>query len=80
MTEGKYHKDGNVWYEGMKKITGVELRYGTYEDFQRLYTCKGIWKEDCNDKGLEFPILCSYPPCDNCKAIIPGIYIYIMLF
>ena len=79
LTKGKYKKDGNVWYDGMKKKTGVELRYATYEDFQRLFKCKGIWKEDCNEKGLEFPLLCSYPPCDNCEAKISGTYLYYLI-
>ena len=75
-TEGKYDNRANVWYEDMKKRIGVEPRDGTFEDFQRIYKCNNIHKKDCNDKGLEFPLSCSHPPCDNCGSHIPGTYSY----
>ena len=63
----------------MKKKTGVEPRDGTFEDFQRIHKCNRVSDliaKDCNDNGLEFPLVCSHPPCDNCGANIPGTYLY----
>ena len=74
--KGKYRDEANDWYEDMKKKTGVEPRHGTFEDFQRIHKCNDMKKKDCNDKGLEFPLNCSYPPCDNCRVNIPGTYLY----
>ena len=63
---GKHDPHANDWYSDMKKITGVEPSDASFYDFQRLYRCNGNRKNECIDKGLEFPLLCSYPPCDQC--------------
>ena len=67
-TFGKHRAEANVWYRNMKKITGVDPKDASYKDFQRIYKCNGIWAKDCNDKGLQFPLSCSYPPCDKCAV------------
>lgn len=52
----------------MIQITGVDVFHATFNDAQRYLKCKPIKKEDCNDKGLQFPITCSCPPCEQCSA------------
>ena len=52
----------------MQEVTGVNHTNATFEDFQREFKCKDIRKADCNDKGLQFPSTCSYPPCDKCTV------------
>ena len=49
-------------------VTGVPFEEATYEDFQRLFKCNDIHKAECNDKGLQYPRLCSHPPCDQCTV------------
>ena len=56
------------WYPEMEVVTGVTLNSATFEDFQREFKCKDIWKAECNDKGLQFPSTCSYPPCNQCTV------------
>ena len=70
-SNGKFHAKANEWYKGMEKSTGVEPSQATYEDFQRLFKCHDLFKSDCNDSGLDFPLQCSLPPCNEC-SIIPG--------
>ena len=72
---GKYKTEANEWFKDMKEVTGLEHRYASFEDFQRYFKCKKLEKENCNNKGLEFPMLCSYPPCDTCVADISGNYL-----
>ena len=73
--KGKYKTEANEWYKDMKEVTGLEYRYASLEDFQRYFKCKELEKEKCNDKGLEFPMICSYPPCDTCVTNISGNYL-----
>ena len=54
------------WYASMKDKCGVSVEDATFEDFQRLFKCANIWAELCNDKGLQFPTICSVPPCNSC--------------
>ena len=65
------------WYKGMKRITGVEPIEAKFEDFQRIFKCLDIWKELCNDQGLQYPLTCSHPPCNTCSMNQPGKYIKI---
>ena len=67
-TVGKHRAEANVWYRDMKKITGVDPKDASFKDFQRFFKCNGNWAKDCNDKGLQFPRSCSYPPCDKCTV------------
>lgn len=73
--KGKYKTEANEWYKDMKEVTGLEYRYASFEDFQRYFKCKELEKEKCNDKGLEFPMICSNPPCDTCVTNISGNYL-----
>ena len=72
---GKLWAEANEWYKDMKKITGVEPRDGSFEDFQRIFKCNDIWARDCNNKGLQFPLKCSHPPCNRCDVDPSGEYI-----
>ena len=74
---GKLWPEANEWYKDMKKQTGVEPRDGSFEDFQRIFKCNGIWAKHCNNQGLQFPLTCSYPPCNTCNKDQPGKYILI---
>ena len=64
---GRLWADVYGWYKDMKKITGVDPRDGSFGDFQRIFKCNGIWAQHCNNKGLQFPLTCSYPPCNTCN-------------
>ena len=72
---GKLWPEADEWYKDMKKQTGVEPRDGSFEDFQRIFKCNGIHDYDCNNIGLQFPLTCSYPPCNTCNENQPGMYI-----
>lgn len=50
----------------MLYFTGVSLDQGTFQDFQRLYTCGNLNAWQCNAVGLGFPDDCSNPPCWTC--------------
>ena len=55
----------------MRYVVGVEPKRicgPTYEDFQRMFKCQNIHSQWCNDKGLQFPVTCSVPPCNRCTA------------
>ena len=61
---------------GIEKICGVRLEEALINDIQRYYKCKDgflpkVIQSDCNDKGMQFPVICSSPPCDTCAAF-PG--------
>ena len=70
MKEGKKHPDADKWYRNMKEITGVDKFEATFGDWQRQFKCNGNWAIDCNEMGLEFPLTCSYPPCNTCYACL----------
>ena len=58
-------------YPHMKTITGITPHNAAFEDFQREFKCdqsgnRWTHNTDCSDKGLAFPVLCSFPPCDQC--------------
>jgi len=69
---GKLQPEANEWYKDMKKQTGVEPRDGSFEDFQRIFKCNGLHASDCNDRGLQFPLTCSYPTCNTCDQNQPA--------
>jgi len=59
------------WYQKayakkMYLVSGVNIAQATYQDFQRMYKCLNFNAHDCNDRGLDFPALCSKPPCNAC--------------
>ena len=68
VNHGKFSESASAWYAGIKEISGVTYGDATFQDFQRFYKCKGLAKGDCNDKGLQLPITCSYPPCNQCST------------
>jgi hypothetical protein len=62
------------WYQtayanNMYIVSGVSIAQATYQDFQRMYKCLNLNAHDCNDKGLEFPTVCSKPPCNACGTV-----------
>ena len=57
----------------MKEVCGVTSQEATINDIQRYFKCKDLAKEDCNDKGLQFPSNCTTPPCDECSISNEGI-------
>ena len=57
----------------MKEVCGVTSQEATINDIQRYFKCKDLAKEDCNDKGLQFPSKCTTPPCDECGISNKGI-------
>ena len=63
---GKNSGEASEWYPDMKETTGVDLIHGSFQDFQRLFKCKGLTPADCN--GLTHPKQCSVPPCNTCSA------------
>ena len=63
---GQSEQKAIQWYAGMYEISGVSIKNATYEDFQRLFKCKGLQQAHCNDKGLQFPSTCSRSPCNTC--------------
>ena len=44
---------------------------------QRYFKCRdgqhasNLIQDNCNDRGIRYPVTCSHPPCDNCNAF-PG--------
>ena len=70
--------DENLWYGNIKKIAGVEPRDASFEDLQRAFRCNEknnpTIEKECNAKGLEFPLKCTYPPCNTCNVKQPGKY------
>ena len=61
----------------MKKITGVEPYDASLEDFQRIFKCIDLAPEDCNEKELQYPLNCTYPPCSMCTKNQSGKYVLI---
>lgn len=59
------------WYDSMKDKCGVSVEDATFEDFQRLFKCENIAKNDCNDRGLQYPTTCSVYPCNVCTISPP---------
>ena len=49
----------------MLEVTGVNPTDATLKDFQREFKCKNLELGDC--KGLQFPLTCSFPPCNQCS-------------
>ena len=70
--------DENLWYGNIKKIAGVEPRDASFKDLQRVFRCNEknnpTIEKECNAKGLEFPLKCTYPPCNTCNVKQPGKY------
>ena len=66
--EGKNHADAPIWYKNMAEVTGVTIKDATFEDFQRYFKCTNLQAANCNEKGLGFPLTCSFPPCDKCYS------------
>ena len=56
----------------MKEICGVAAENATINDIQRWVKCNNMDPEHCNDMGLQHPITCSCPPCDQCFASCHG--------
>ena len=52
----------------MKEVTGKEPKDASFEDFQREFKCKDVQKAACNEQGLQFPLTCSFPPCNYCPG------------
>merc|ERR1712136_116806 len=59
------------WYDSMEDKCGVSVGDATFEDFQRLFKCEDIAKNDCNDRGLQYPTTCSVSPCNVCTISPP---------
>ena len=55
-------------YPEMEQVTGSKPESATFEDFQREFKCKNLHSSDCNEKLLEFPLTCSFPPCNQCTV------------
>ena len=68
VTQGKHRASAPTWYAGMATVTGVDHTVATFGDFQRFFKCTGDKSDKCNDQGLQFPAVCSAPPCTNCNA------------
>ena len=66
---GKDHLDANLFYPQMEQVTGVSPKLATIEDFQRMFKCNDNNKADCNEKGLQFPQTCTFPPCNQCYVL-----------
>ena len=64
--------DANTHYPELEMITGEKPQYATFEDFQRYFKCKNVQRDSCNDRGLDFPLTCSFPPCDQCSIGLEG--------
>ena len=56
----------------MEMVTGAKPKNAVFEDFQRYFKCKKVYKDYCNDEGLEFPLTCSFPPCNQCAIEFEG--------
>ena len=72
---GRY--DDPQWYSDMINTCGVSLENATLNDFQRFFKCRGYEQSaavqtDCIDQGLQFPTVCSCPPCDQCTPSCQG--------
>ena len=50
----------------MVHVCGVTTLNATRNDFQRYFKCKDVSVNDCED--LQFPNICSVPPCNDCPA------------
>ena len=55
----------------MKRVTGARLGDAEFGDFQRLFKCEpnsldGVPSTGCPIEDLEFPMSCSFPPCNVC--------------
>ena len=51
----------------MIHVCGVRPLDATRNDFQRYFKCKDKHENECNKKGLRFPVECSEPPCNQCN-------------
>ena len=64
-------------FDEIEHISGVPKRGATFEDMQRYFKCRdgqhasNLIQDDCNDRGIRYPVTCSQPPCNNCNAF-PG--------
>ena len=72
LAEGRHHAEVDQMYPDMVNVTGVSPRDATFEDFQREFKCKNIHNTECNDLGLEYPLKCSFPPCNRCTIVKTG--------
>ena len=59
------------WYSSLEATCGVSVQAASYEDFQRLFKCKNINANDCNEKGLTYPTTCTALPCNVCAITVP---------
>ena len=50
----------------MEEVAGVTAKDASFQDFHRLFKCKNIHNANCNQKGLQYPPTCSFPPCNQC--------------
>ena len=67
--DGRLEEEAPGWYgyPEMEAVWGVPINDATFEDFQRIFKCLNVKKANCNKKGLDFPTICSKPPCDMCE-------------
>ena len=56
----------------MEEISGVAVHFATMTDIQRWMKCTNTQYKDCNDMGLQYPINCSCPPCNQCLSKCNG--------
>ncbi|CAD7966486.1 unnamed protein product [Amoebophrya sp. A120] len=67
-SSGKVHANADTWFDGFAAATGQGLVNATMEDFQRYYKCRPDKDAaQCGPSGVDFPAVCSVPPCDNCE-------------
>ena len=66
--DGKEKSNAKERYPNMKYVVGVDPKHATYDDFQRIFKCQNIHSQWCNNEGLQFPVVCSVPPCNRCTA------------
>ena len=52
----------------MQDMCGISAKDASFEDFQRLFKCTNEHAVYCNEKGLQFPNTCSFPPCNRCTV------------
>ena len=69
---GKKYLEVDQYYPQMIDVTGVSPKDATFEDFQREFKCRNLHIVDCKKQLLQFPLTCSFPPCNRCKVDIVG--------
>lgn len=53
----------------LEQTCGVNEKIGIQQaDIARYFKCYNMHKDDCNDKGLDYPTRCTCPPCNRCFA------------